>query len=143
MGRGAYCSAPSLCDCRHMQKIMLIALAGAVGTLSRYGLGVLVNRLVSHPFPWATFTVNAVGCFLFGLIWQLAEQRVDFSVEARTIVLVGFMGAFTTFSTFIFDTHALMRGGQWLQLLLYLLGQNLVGVAAFVIGWSLAKLLYN
>jgi CrcB protein len=124
-----------------MQKVLLIALAGAFGTLARYGLVITVNRLVSQPFPWGTFTVNALGCFLFGLVWQLSKLQVDLSVETRTIILVGFMGAFTTFSTFIFDSHALLRTGQILQTLLYVLGQNLVGLLAFVLGWQLAKLL--
>lgn len=124
-----------------MQKLMLIAIAGAMGTLARYGLSSTVNRLMGHQFPWGTFAVNMVGCFLFGLIWEAANNRLGISLETRTIILVGFMGAFTTFSTFIFDSHSLLQKSQWLMVLGNLLGQNLLGLVALVAGWGLAKTL--
>ena len=96
------------------QRLLLIAFAGALGTVARYALGSLVQKFAGGSWPWGTLFVNVVGCFLFGLVWALADRRVLVSEEGRVIVLGGFMGAFTTFSTFIFDTGGFMREAQWL-----------------------------
>lgn len=116
------------------QKILLIALAGGLGTLSRYGLGGLVQRLTGPAFPWGTLVVNLLGCFVFGLIWSAGEGRLGLSGEARVIILVGFMGAFTTMSTFVFETGSLVRDGQLLLGLGNVLAQNLVGLATLFLG---------
>ena len=124
-----------------MQNLLLIAGAGALGTLSRYGLGLLVTRLLGPPFPWGTFVVNVLGCFLFGFVWEAANHRLLISPEVRNIILVGFMGAFTTFSTFIFNNHGLLHKAQWMMLAGNLLGQNLLGLVAVFLGLSLARTL--
>jgi len=124
-----------------MQNLVWIAAAGGLGALARYGLGGLVHRLWGPSFPWGTFVVNVLGCFFFGLVWALAESRFALSAQARLIALTGFMGAFTTFSTFIFETEALLRDGQWLWALGNFLGQNLLGLAALVLGLALARIL--
>lgn len=97
-----------------VQKLFWIAVAGAIGTLARYGLSGLVQRSFNGSFPWGTLAVNVVGSFLFGFVWAFAERRLAISSEARIIALTGFMGAFTTFSTFVFETSNLMRGAQWM-----------------------------
>lgn len=124
-----------------MSKLLLIALAGSLGTLARYGLGGLVHRLVPWPFPWGTITVNVLGSFLFGLVWALADERAIISGETRIIILAGFMGAFTTFSTFMFETGELLRSSQWALAAGNLVVQNLVGLAAVFAGWALARVL--
>ncbi len=124
-----------------MSKLLLIALAGGVGTLARYGLGSLVHRIFGAGFPWGTVSVNLLGSFLFGLVWTLASQRMVISTEARIIILTGFMGAFTTFSTFMFETGELIRGGQWLLAGGNLLLQNIIGLAAVFGGIAVARLL--
>lgn len=124
-----------------MSKLLLIALAGSLGTLARYGLGGLVHRLLPWPFPWGTLTVNLLGSFLFGLVWALAQERFIISSEARIIILAGFMGAFTTFSTFMFETGELLRDSQWALAAGNLLLQNLVGLVAVFAGWALARVL--
>ena len=124
-----------------MQKLILLAAAGGLGSLSRYGLAGLVHRFTGGGFPWGTFTVNALGCLLFGAIWGLVESRAPFGPEVRAIVLTGFMGAFTTFSTFIFETAGLMRGGQHLAALLNVAGQNILGLACLFLGLALAHAL--
>lgn len=117
-----------------MGKLLLIGLAGAVGTLARYGLSGLVQRLGEFSFPWGTMTVNLLGCLLFGLVWAWAEGRLIITGEVRTIILVGFMGGFTTFSSFAFETGMLLRDGQWLPALANVAVQNLVGLAALALG---------
>lgn len=117
-----------------MSKLLWIGLAGALGTLARYGLSGWVQRLGDFSFPWGTMTVNLLGCLLFGLVWAWAEGRLVISGEVRAIILVGFMGGFTTFSSFAFETGMLLREGQWLWALGNVAAQNLVGLAALALG---------
>jgi CrcB protein len=122
------------------QRLMWIALAGAVGTLSRYWLSGLVQRLCGVRFPWGTLAVNALGCFLFGIVWALAEERLVISGETRLILLTGFMGAFTTFSTFAFETGAFLRDSEWLLAASNLIGQNVLGLALVFLGFAASRL---
>jgi CrcB protein len=117
-----------------MSKLLWIALAGAVGSLSRYGLQGLVQRHAESMFPWGTLAVNVLGCFLFGLAWALAEERGVMAEDTRVILLVGFMGAFTTFSSFAYDTFHLARDAQWMLAAANVAAQNVVGFLALVLG---------
>ena len=122
-----------------MSKIALIALAGALGTVCRYWLSGLTYDILGKDFPWGTWTVNILGCFLFGLVWILAEERGFLSAQARILILTGFMGAFTTFSTFIFESGGLASDAQWMRFALNVGGQNLVGLVALYLGASLGR----
>lgn len=124
-----------------MQKLFWIAAAGALGTLSRYLLGGLVQRAGGASFAWGTLAVNILGSFLFGVIWSLSEGRMLISGETRLIILAGFMGAFTTFSTFMFETGALLREAEWGLAALNLLAQNAVGLVCLYLGMSAGRLL--
>ena len=124
-----------------MQKLVWIGLLGAAGALARYGLAGAVQRATGAGFPWGTLAVNATGCFLFGVIWMLASERMLLSGETRLIVLVGFMGAFTTFSTFSFETAQLMRDAEWALALGNIALQNGLGLVAVFAGLSLGKVL--
>ncbi len=115
-------------------RLALIALAGALGSVSRFGLSYWTQRWLGEPFPWGTLAVNVLGSFLFGLIWALGESRAWLSPEARVIVLVGFMGAFTTFSSFAFDNYRLFVEHAWLLALTNILVQNITGILAVTLG---------
>ncbi|MFZ5811355.1 MAG: fluoride efflux transporter CrcB [Thermodesulfobacteriota bacterium] len=117
-----------------MQKILLLCLAGACGTLARYWLSGAVYGIVGREFPWGTCAVNILGCFLFGTIWTLSEERGIIPPQARIIILVGFMGAFTTFSTFIFESAELVRSSEWLKMGLNVAAQNVIGFFACYLG---------
>jgi CrcB protein len=121
------------------KELALLAVAGALGTLSRYGLAGLAQRLGGPQFPWGTFTVNAMGCFLFGLIWTLAEERLVISGQTRFILLTGFMGAFTTFSTYAFETSTLLQDAQWRLAAGNALGQLVVGVTFMFLGYAVGR----
>ena len=111
--------------------------AGA-GALARYGVSELANTLVGRQYPLGTFVVNVLGCFLFGLIWELAAVRLLIPDTVRLIILVGFMGSFTTFSSLIFDSFAL--GQTRLALLLFNIGaQTILGFAALFLGMTVGK----
>lgn len=118
-----------------MDKILLIALTGALGASARYWLSGAVCSLMGRDFPWGTAVVNVLGCFLFGLVWVLAEERNIIPAHLRIIILVGFMGSFTTFSTYVFESNALVQDAQWFKLGLNLLGQNILGIAALYLGY--------
>ncbi|ABA58743.1 camphor resistance protein CrcB [Nitrosococcus oceani ATCC 19707] len=123
------------------QKLAWIALAGAGGTLSRYALSGLVQNLCGASFPWGTWVVNGLGCFLFGMIWALAEERLLITGEIRFIVLTGFMGAFTTFSTFAFEASQFLRDSEWLLAAIHLIGQNSLGLVCVFLGFTISQII--
>lgn len=120
-------------------KILWLAIAGAAGTLARYWFGGLIQRYSGAGFPWGTFAVNMAGCFLFGLIWALAEERLVISGGVRAVILIGFMGAFTTFSSFVFETGALARDSQFLLAAGNLLLQNVCGMIFLFLGFASSR----
>ena len=122
-----------------MQKLVLLALAGAMGTLARYGVAGFVQKTHGTSFPWGTLAVNLIGCFLAGLLWTLFENRWSVSGETRAIILVGFMGAFTTFSAFILESGELMRSSEWMSAFANLALQNVLGFIALFAGIALAR----
>lgn len=124
-----------------VQKLLLIAVAGAVGTLARYGLGGFVQEYCGKIFPWGTVAVNLLGCLLFGVVWSSLEGRWPTSGETRAIILIGFMGAFTTFSTFMFETEELLRDSQWWSALGYFTVHNVGGLIALVAGLAVGRFL--
>ena len=120
--------------------LLLIALAGALGTLSRYGMTRLVQHFAGAGFPWGTFVVNIIGCLLFGTFITLAEHRLEISKDTQTILLVGFFGAFTTFSTFAFDSGQFIWDAQWGLALANVAAHNVIGVVCILLGLSLGRL---
>lgn len=94
-----------------MTRLSAIALAGAFGALARYGLGGLIHRLWPDRFPAGTLVVNLLGCFLLGYLATLTMERWPVGPTLRAALLVGFLGAFTTFSTFGLDSLNLLRDG--------------------------------
>jgi CrcB protein len=83
--------------------------------------------------------VNLLGTFLFGFIWSLVEQRLVISVETRVVILSGFLGAFTTFSSFMFETSALVGDGQWGYALLNITVQIVLGMVAIFLGLAAGR----
>jgi len=121
------------------QRILCLSIAGAAGTLARYGLSGLVQRHSGALFPWGTLIVNSIGCFLFGLVWALAMERMVIGSDARLLILTGFMGAFTTFSTFTAETGNMLADAQWVLGLVNSLGGLAVGLIMFFLGLFLGR----
>jgi CrcB protein len=119
-------------------KFLGLALAGATGTLCRVGLSALVARWLPR-FPWGTIAVNTLGSFLFGLLWALSVHHKVLSPELRLIVLGGFMGAFTTFSTYVFDTVQLSEISGFRAALTYFALQNLIAFTCLWAGVALGR----
>ncbi len=122
-----------------LQKLLLLAGAGALGTLARYGISGAAQRAFGGEFPWGTLAANMVGCFLAGAFWSLAETRLSISGQTRTIVLMGFMGAFTTFSAYMLETGEMLRGAQWSWALGNVALQNCGGIVLFFIGLAVGR----
>jgi CrcB protein len=124
-----------------MQKIILIGLAGLIGTLCRYWLSGLVARTYGETFPWGTLVVNVVGCFLAGSLFYLMEERFLVNPILRTVILIGLLGGFTTFSSFSLQTFTLLREGEFALATLNVTLSNLLGLLMLWAGYSLVKAL--
>lgn len=122
-----------------MQKLLAIALVGALGTLARYALGGFVQRALGIAFPWGTVTINLLGCFAFGAVFAAAQERALIGPEMRTIILVGFMGAFTTFSTFVAESGQMLADRELLLGFGNISLQVIAGLAVFFLGLSLGR----
>ena len=116
---------------------LYVTLGGAAGALGRYWLAGWVQTAFAGVFPLGTLTVNVVGSFLLGFGMQ-AMEALPVSAAMRTMLTIGFLGAFTTFSTFSYETVTLLRDGDWTRAVLYAglsLGLGLVAVVACLLWW--------
>jgi CrcB protein len=120
-------------------QLVLLSIAGMAGTLARYWLSGAVQRLCGTGFPWGTLVVNVLGCFLFGFVWTLAEEWGVINEQSRLVILTGFMGAFTTFSTFAFDSASMLSHGDWWRAAGNIALQNIVGIAAVYVGFAIGR----
>lgn len=93
--------------------LLAIGIAGALGALARYGVTIAALRWLGEDFPHGTLIVNLIGCFLLGIVAELALDDRSLSPQTRAIVGTGFLGAFTTFSTFGVDTFRAIEAGAW------------------------------
>ena len=122
-----------------LSKIIAVGLGGFLGAVGRYWISGLAQKL-SDRFPLGTLSVNLLGSFILGLLATLFLEKMIVNQELRLFFLVGLLGAFTTYSTFSFETLNLMRGGEWMFAGLNILA-NLVGTLIAVwAGVSIAKL---
>ena len=120
--------------------IFLVGTGGFIGAVFRYGLIALSQRSAPiSEFPWGTVIVNLLGCLLIGLVAGLVEGRQWLSPEARLFVLVGVLGGFTTFSTFGFETFALLRDADYLPAIAYVIVQVFMGLALVWLGFVLTS----
>jgi CrcB protein len=117
----------------------MLAGAGAVGTLARFGLSSILTRLFGAVFPYGTLTANMLGCFAFGLLWALVREREIVTPETGMILMVGFLGAFTTFSAFANEGAMFIKNGQWGMVLGYVLLSNILGLGCVFGGSWLAR----
>ena len=123
-----------------MQKVLLIGLAGLAGTIGRYALSVVIARRFGDAFPAGTLVVNILGCFLAGLLFYLLQERNLVSPTTRAIVMIGFLGGFTTFSSFGLQTFALLRDGEFWFASLNIFASNVLGLLMVWAGYTLGKL---
>lgn len=119
--------------------LLVIGLGGFAGAIARYAVDGWVTSLVRGSFPWGTLLVNASGSLLIGLLFAAMTERALIPAELRGPLMIGFVGAYTTFSTLALESWRLLEDGAWLLALANLGGSVLVGVAAVVIGISVGR----
>jgi len=124
-----------------MYKIVAIGLGGFLGALSRYWLSGLVYRFSGNNFPYGTIVVNVIGSFLLGFFMQLVENRFPFDPELRLAVSIGLLGAFTTYSTFAYETLSMLRDSQYVPMFINIVIHILFALAAVWLGFVAARLL--
>ncbi len=122
-----------------MMQLSVIAFGGAVGAVLRFLLSNSVYAIMGRNFPWGTLFVNVLGSLLMGFLYILFVERMQTSVELRSFVLVGLLGAFTTFSTFSIETLTLIESGELLRAGLNILISIICCVAACWLGFMLGR----
>lgn len=124
-----------------MKSILVIGAGGMIGSLARYYLSLAVQKAAETNFPAGTFVVNVAGCALIGFVMQYALLRPDFPNDLKVFLTTGFAGAFTTFSTFAFESVNLAAAGQAHLAAVNILAGNAVGLLAVGAGILAARLI--
>jgi CrcB protein len=124
---------------KHLGAFALVGTGGFLGSVARYAVALLFAPLAPG-FPFATFTVNIAGCFLIGLLSELAVSTTLVSPEARLFLVTGFCGGFTTFSSYMFEHASLLKDGQLFYASLYLAGSIVGGLITLYTGVLFAKI---
>jgi CrcB protein len=123
-----------------MYKLFLIAIGGAMGTLCRYGTSVVFARATEFgQFPLGTLAVNLVGCFLIGLAHGLFAGRSTVAPHHQLMITTGFLGGFTTFSSFGWETSAMIHHGNYARAGTYVILSNTIGIALALAGYALGR----
>jgi CrcB protein len=117
-----------------VRTVVGIAVAGALGALARYGLEGVVSRRSPGAFPWGTFVVNVTGAFVLGFLFTLMTERLETAPWLRSTMTIGFLGAYTTFSTLAFESYRLGEDGAWALAAANVLGSMAAGLVAVYLG---------
>ncbi len=124
-----------------MQKYLLIAAGGALGSVARYWVGSTISGRIGTKFPYGTIVINISACIIIGFTLTYFGKRADLSAAWRFLVAIGFIGAYSTFSTYEWETLSTLRSGAFLMGALYAVGSLVIGLAATWCGTALADML--
>jgi CrcB protein len=119
--------------------LLYVALGSAIGGVSRYLLGGLVQRMLDTTFPAGTLLVNVTGSFLLGAIIRYALETPSLTPEVRAFLTIGVCGGYTTFSTFSYETMALLEDGEWARAGIYITASVILSLIATFTGFALAR----
>jgi CrcB protein len=120
-------------------KYLWVALGGALGSVARFAVGLWIYERMGTRFPYGTFVINISGCFLIGFALTVLDDRMGLPPQWRLAVPIGFVGAYTTFSTFEYETLRLAQHGQVVSGLLYILASVVLGYGAVWLGIVAAR----
>lgn len=118
-----------------------VAIGGALGSIARYALSTYIFDISSHKFPYATLIVNVLGTFAMGILFVVIVERSAMPAEMRSLLMIGFVGAFTTFSTFSLDALGLWQNGHIFMSLVYMLATIILCLIAISSAIWLTRLL--
>jgi CrcB protein len=124
----------------NLQKYFLIAVGGALGSMARYWVGSMVANRMGTKFPYGTFVINITACVIIGFSLTLLARRADINPAWRFLVPVGFIGAYSTFSTYEWETLSTLRSGAFFLASLYAVSSLILGLAAVWGGSMLAEI---
>jgi len=124
-----------------MKKYSELVIGGALGTLARYLLAGAVYGVAGTDFPYGTLAVNLLGCIILGFLSTIAEEKFFFGSDVKIFLMIGFCGAFTTFSTFIFETNNLIRDGQAMKAFMNVALSLVAGFLMFRIGILIGEII--
>jgi len=124
-----------------LQKYLLIAFGGALGSIARYWVGSTIAGRMGTKFPYGTFVINMTACVLIGFSLTLLARRADMNPAWRFLIPVGFIGAYSTFSTYEWETLSTIRSGAFLLAALYAVSSLVLGLAAVWCGSMIAEIL--
>lgn len=123
-----------------MRQILFIAGGGCLGVISRYGLAKYINQSVNMIFPLGTLIINLTGSFLIGFFFEIFD-KTTIPAEWRSFITIGFLGAYTTFSTFSLETLHLLKDGEIKLGLLNILASNILGIVLVFLGMESSRVL--
>jgi fluoride exporter len=121
-----------------MEKILAVAIGGAIGSVARYFIALIVEKTASVNFPIATLAANLTGCLMIGFFWNFFD-RLHVSNEFRLFVFTGILGGFTTFSAFARESIQFFKAGEPIHALGYILVSNIFGLAAVALGFMISQ----
>lgn len=121
--------------------LLLIGLGGFAGSVSRYIVDGFVAERTAGGFPWGTLTVNLTGSFMLGLIFAMTAERAILPAEIRGPLMIGFIGAYTTFSTYMLESWRLIESGAWAPVVANLGGSIILGLIAVAAGLTVGRVL--
>ena len=121
-----------------IKDIILVGIGSGIGGICRYLISLTMGQ-AGNGFPWGTFTANVAGCLLIGLLWGATSRFQNFSPAFSLLLMVGFCGGFTTFSTFSKEGLAMLQANNYMQFTLYTLGSMLLGIIAVGLGYITTK----
>jgi CrcB protein len=124
-----------------MSKYVELIIGGSIGTIARYVVAGVVYNIFGTTFPYGTLVVNLSGCFIIGFLSSLAEEKFLLGSNVRVMLMMGFCGAYTTFSTLIFETNNLVQDGEMMRAFLNLFISVLAGFIIFRAGVLIAEIL--
>lgn len=124
-----------------MMQMFTVALGGALGAVSRFLMGNAVSKFLGSAWPYGTFIINIVGCFCMGVLMTVIVERQLLPAVWRLFLCVGFLGGFTTFSSFGYEAFSLINGGRLLEALAYVGGSVLLGLMTAAVGVFVGRVL--